>query len=231
MAKIEVGKVEEISFEEEEALEELWMMLVESEKNKVERKNINEGVKIHDIDINKTITALAEKGLISVDDDRISLTSRGYEKAQNVIRRHRLAERLLHDLLEMKNTALEIESCKFEHVISEDVEESLCTLLGHPKVCPHGAPIPPGKCCIEARKEIESVVKPLFDLNPGDEGTIAYVLTKKHSRLDKLLSFGILPGTKIKVHQKFPSFVVKTDETLIAFEEDISKDIYVRKAS
>ena len=84
----------------------------------------------------------------------IILTKKGNIEAQGAIRRHRLAEKLLINVLGMKTEDVEDAACGFEHHIDEKVEEKLCTLLNHPKKCPHGKSIPMGKCC--KRKGIKS---------------------------------------------------------------------------
>jgi putative ABC transport system ATP-binding protein len=78
----------------------------------------------------------------------IGLTDRGRQRAADVIRRHRLAERLFTDTLAMDSESeIEQQACKFEHILSPDATDKICTFLGHPRTCPHGAPIPPGACC------------------------------------------------------------------------------------
>jgi putative ABC transport system ATP-binding protein len=78
----------------------------------------------------------------------IEFTDRGRQRAADVIRRHRLAERLFTDSLAMDSeTEIEQQACKFEHILSPEATDKICTFLGHPRTCPHGAPIPPGACC------------------------------------------------------------------------------------
>ncbi len=78
----------------------------------------------------------------------VELTPRGRERAGSIIRRHRLAERLFTDSLAMDSeTEIEQQACKFEHILSPEATDKICTFLGHPRTCPHGAPIPPGPCC------------------------------------------------------------------------------------
>jgi DtxR family Mn-dependent transcriptional regulator len=70
------------------------------------------------------------------------------DRARIVIRRHRLAERLFIDVLSIRDEhEVEESACKFEHILSPEVTDSMCALLGHPTECPHGSPIPPGECC------------------------------------------------------------------------------------
>ena len=87
---------------------------------------------------------------VSVGDGSmiVELTLRGRQRAADIIRRHRLAERLFTDSLAMDSeTEIEQQACKFEHILSPEATDKICTFLGHPRTCPHGAPIPPGACC------------------------------------------------------------------------------------
>jgi putative ABC transport system ATP-binding protein len=78
----------------------------------------------------------------------VKLTERGRRKAASIIRRHRLAERLFTDSLAMDSESeIEQQACKFEHILSPEATDKICAFLGHPRTCPHGAPIPPGPCC------------------------------------------------------------------------------------
>src|SRR3984957_442963 len=78
----------------------------------------------------------------------VELTPRGRQRAGDIIRRHRLAERLFTDSLAMDSeTEIEQQACKFEHILSPEATDKICTFLNHPLTCPHGAAIPPGPCC------------------------------------------------------------------------------------
>ena len=86
---------------------------------------------------------------VSVGDGSaiVELTPRGRQRAGDIIRRHRLAERLFTDSLAMDSeTEIEQQACKFEHILSPEATDKICAFLGHPRTCPHGAPIPPGAC-------------------------------------------------------------------------------------
>jgi putative ABC transport system ATP-binding protein len=100
----------------------------------------------------RLVATLTHLGLLTVENGKERFTPSGEERARTVIRRHRLAERLFMDVLSIRDE-VEIESsaCKFEHILSPDVTDRICTLLGHPLECPHGSPIPQGSCCIEKR--------------------------------------------------------------------------------
>jgi putative ABC transport system ATP-binding protein len=78
----------------------------------------------------------------------VELTPRGRNRAADVIRRHRLAERLFTDSLAMDSESeIEQQACKFEHILSPEATDKICSFLGHPRTCPHGARIPAGACC------------------------------------------------------------------------------------
>src|SRR6202142_1196467 len=81
----------------------------------------------------------------------VELTPRGHARAGSIIRRHRLAERLFTDSLAMDSeSGIEQQACKLEQILSPEATDKICTFLGHPRTCPHGAPIPPGPCCDHA---------------------------------------------------------------------------------
>jgi putative ABC transport system ATP-binding protein len=90
----------------------------------------------------------------------VELTDRGRKKAADIIRRHRLAERLFTDSLALDSeTEIEQQACKFEHILSPEATDKICTFLGHPRTCPHGAPIPQGPCCEKHAQPIVETVR------------------------------------------------------------------------
>jgi putative ABC transport system ATP-binding protein len=85
-------------------------------------------------------------------DRMIVFTEKGRKRAEDVIRRHRLAERLFVQTFRVQNEKEVAEqACKFEHILSPEVTDSICSFLGHPRTCPHGSPIPSGPCCVIAK--------------------------------------------------------------------------------
>jgi len=210
----------------EEALQLIGVLADEGEVNvDTIKKSFGERIG-HDL-----LRNLVEKKMIIIDPkERITLTDEGRKNAMDIIRRHRLAERLLFDVLDIKNNELtESQACDFEHILNDEVADSICTLLGHPRFCPDGKPIPAGQCCGEKRDKVRSVVVSLESLQAGENGKIVYMCTSEHSRLDKLSSMGLFPGVMVKVHQRQPSFVIVFEETTLAMDYDIARDIYVRK--
>jgi putative ABC transport system ATP-binding protein len=99
--------------------------------------------------VNPCHDALKPSGVSTGDGSAVvELTPRGYQQAADIIRRHRLAERLFTDSLAMDSeTEIEEQACKFEHILSAEATDKICSFLGHPKTCPHGSAIPPGPCC------------------------------------------------------------------------------------
>lgn len=172
---------------------------------------------------------LMREGYAALDKDSIIFTVIGEIKAKDITRRQRLAERLLMDVLDLGRKEMDSSACEFEHILSKEVEEGICTLLGHPKECPHGLPMPPGECCAKAKDYLESIVVPISKLSLGEAGKIVYVLTRGHPQLHKLMSLGVVPGTRITLHQAFPSFVIQVEETQLALEKELADEIYVKR--
>ena len=93
--------------------------------------------------VSETVARLADHGYLRLRDDRtIELTAKGRTLATTIVRRHRLAERLLADVIGLEWEKVHREAARWEHAISADVEEKLVELLGDPATCPHGNPIP-----------------------------------------------------------------------------------------
>jgi DtxR family Mn-dependent transcriptional regulator len=204
----------------EEILETLWLRTEEKKEDYIPLDELK-GMK-------RPIEQLLKAGYISLSDNRINLTSRGRPEALNVIRRHRLAERLLTDVLNTGDLLTHEKACKFEHLLDRGLDESICSLLGHPKICPHGKPIPPGKCCLEKQTQVQKVVSPLSQLSQGKKGKVAYIYAPETGKLQKLMAMGVLPGAPIDLIQEFPSFVFQAGQTQFAVDKEIADAIYVR---
>lgn len=205
-----------------EALEAIWSA------RELERENIASIQEVSKVMLtDELVASLRDAELAEVRGENLKLTPKGEDEARQVIRRHRLAERLLHDILNMEVEATEASACEFEHVLADEVTESICTLLGHPRECPHGSPIPEGRCCREAHEVVESLVVPITKLKPGEEGRVAYLSSTSQSRLHKLMAFGISPGMRVKIHQHYPTVVIECEHTQLAMEAEIAADIQV----
>ncbi len=210
----------------DEVLEFIWS------QRELGSSSINELLKIDEVaeeaDMN-TLRQMMSDGLVNIAGDSITLTKEGERLAEGAIRRHRLAERLLTEVLALPEDDIEKNACSFEHTLSPEVADSICTLLGHPPTCPHGLPIPRGACCKKTRDDLKPIVQQLNVLDVGDRGRITFIASNSHMRLDKLGTLGIVPGSNVRVHQKKPAFVIQLGETTLALDPEIIKEIYVRK--
>ena len=182
-----------------------------------------------DLEARSIIRKMIKDDLFEIEGKRMMLKERGEEKAREIVRRHRLTERLLYEIFEMSEEEVEEEACKLEHILSPGVTESVCTFLGHPPTCIHGKPIPRGECCAKFKKEMKPLVIPLEELGLGEEGRIVFIAPKSHQRLDRLSTLGIVPGSILRMHQKNPSYVLQIGETTLALDRDIVKNIYVKR--
>ena len=125
----------------EEYLENI--LEIEEEGTRVMRARLVERLGFSAAAVSETCGRLADQGFVELADDRtLSLTVKGRELATKIVRRHRLAERLLVDVIGLEWEKVHREADRWEHVISDDVEAKLIILLGDPATCPHGNPIP-----------------------------------------------------------------------------------------
>src|SRR5690349_18058171 len=93
--------------------------------------------------VSQTVARMERDGLLKLESDRhLELTEQGRHRAVAVMRKHRLAELLLVDVIGLEWEQVHVEACRWEHVMSEEVERRLVALLNHPTSCPHGNPIP-----------------------------------------------------------------------------------------
>jgi DtxR family Mn-dependent transcriptional regulator len=211
----------ELDEKTEELLETLW---IRTEEEKEDSLSLND-FRVPD---KKLIEQLLRAGYISVSGDRVTLTSKGLPEATNVVRRHRLAERLLTDVLGTMVTIIHEKACKFEHLLDRGLDESICNLLGHPKICPHGKSIPRGRCCQREQTQAQKLVSPLSQLTDRQRGKVAYIHAPESSKLQKLMAMGILPGAPISLIQSFPSYAFQVRQTQFAVDKEIADSIYVR---
>jgi putative ABC transport system ATP-binding protein len=173
--KIAAQEVFSMADEEQfdEILEELWVLEEHGELAEVEHMDVHGALPVsiavekmaelglvtstphppeahaHKPFVNPCHDAMRPEGIFSMDGSAVvTLTPRGRNRAGSIIRRHRLAERLFTDSLAMDSESeIEQQACKFEHILSPGATDKICSFLGHPRTCPHGAPIPPGPCC------------------------------------------------------------------------------------
>jgi DtxR family Mn-dependent transcriptional regulator len=209
---------------QEEILESIWSV-GDRQHNTIEAVKKRCTVDFTEADLDD----MERQELITRDQDEIHLANKGKSIAEIIIRRHRLAEILVSSILKLKQSDMEDIACKVEHSLLPEVEESICTLLGHPEFCPDGKRIPPGRCCSGKRKAIDSSVVSLKELSPGESGKITYIKPDNHSSFHQLISFGLHPGVVVTVHRKYPAFCIKFENTELALDENVAGNIYVWK--
>lgn len=176
----------------------------------------------------ESMEELFNSGLVEQVGSLWKPTPPGRCEAAQAVRRHRLGERLLADVLKAEDTLLDEQACRLEHVLFDGLDESICTLLGHPQFCPHGRPIPPGECCRQMRAMVGRLIAPLSELEPDQGGEVAYIQMNHSGRLQKIMAMGVLPGGQIRLLRRSPSFVFECGFSQFAVDEDIAADIHVR---
>jgi DtxR family Mn-dependent transcriptional regulator len=210
----------------DEGLELLWL-LEEEGRLELERFRLNSD----DPEFDALLDVLKTEGLVVFEGANIRMTETGHALSRALTRRHRLAERLFTDVFDLRNDQVETDACKMEHILSEELTDSVCTFLGHPPNCPHGKPIPKGECCKKYRVEVTPVVTRLSSFEVGARGRIVFIVPSDIARLNRLGSIGIAAGSTFKLVQRTPSCVVQVEETTVALDPDIAKEIFVKKIS
>ncbi len=158
--------------------------------------------------VSQTVGRMERDGLLVVESDRtLSLTKQGRAKALSVARKHRLAERLLADVIGLDWSLVHDEACRWEHVMSDEVERKLLDMLGHPTESPYGNPIP-GLELIGGKKAapfLEGVVR-LTDVASDEESTgllrrIGEPAQFDPEMLKTLARLKIIPGARIRARR------------------------------
>ena len=216
---------EKYTIRQQEVMQQIWH--VGEMQESITPRDIREKMEIPQL--GHVLKSLENLGLVTRIGGDISLTKKGHAEAARIIRKNRLARVLFTQVFEMPPEEAAKVACSFEHIaLSDDVTDAICTFLGHPPTSIDGKLIPPGECCKTGRKELVPIIKKLTELKVGEEGRVVFVKPSTHSCLDRLSSFGVVPGTSIRLHQKKPSLVIQFSGNTMAIEDDVAKDIYVR---
>ncbi|MGW0038493.1 metal-dependent transcriptional regulator [Gordonia sp. NPDC003376] len=165
--------------------------------------------------VTQTVARLTSAGLVSVGTDHhVRLTDLGLRHAVVVARRHRLAERMLTEILGMPAQAAHAEALRWQHVLTEDVERSIAATLDDPRRSPWGNPVPGLDLLGFAPAEPVSAV-PLVDLGPPGTtvtGTVTLIAESGQDDvplMDRLISAGIIPGARVTVRVRRNHFEVR----------------------
>lgn len=178
--------------------------------------------------VTNTVKWLEKQGLVTHRPYKgVKLTQKGTKIALQVIRKHRLSERLLVDILHMEQSKVHDTACKMEHCITEEMIKPLEEALKHPKTCPHGNPIP-----TEGGEIIEEKSLPLLELAVGEQGTVVKITEEKADLLRYIGNLGLVPKTPIEILEKAPfngPISVKIGSTNRAISRAVASIIQVKR--
>jgi len=176
--------------------------------------------------VSEGVSRLEEQGLLRLTEDRtVELTDRGREWASSVMRKHRLAERLLADVIGLDPAFIHEEACRWEHVISDRVEERIAELLGHPTTSPYGNPIPgtptDGVAAVplDAFEGGRAVIHSLSEQLQAEEDTIA-----------AMFAAGIRAGATVEVEREGEGTVLRAADGAVVLDAVHARLVFVRTA-
>jgi DtxR family Mn-dependent transcriptional regulator len=212
-----------LSAKAEEILEALWIVTEEQGQPAADFAAL--GIEADD----PGLAELLGLDYVELRGERVYLRHEGRGEARLTVRRHRLAERLMMDILDIQGNSGNERACEFEHLLHHGVDTKICTLLNHPTTCPHGKPIPPGTCCEQARAEGAVGVVALTELKPGEAGEIAYLAASDARKMQKLMSMGVLPGNSMLLTRNYPSYIFKVGQSEFAVDAELASEIFIRK--
>lgn len=189
--------------------------------------------------VSQTVARMERDGLLTVQGDRhLELTEEGQRIATRVMRKHRLAERLLTDVIGLPWELVHAEACRWEHVMSEEVEKRLMELLDHPTESPYGNPIP-GLAELgedEQLAEFRDGVVPLSDVASATEttvrmGRISEEMQKDEALMRALHRVGAVPGREVRVVLGPEGVLVGSVGESAEIPMYMARNIFVRKAA
>ena len=160
---------------------------------------IAEHLELSPSSVSEMLKQLEQKGLVRYAEKGVALTEKGELAARKVIRKHRLSERLLTDILGFGWDEVHDEACRLEHDISSKMEERIERRLGNPRTCPHGYPIPDR----EGLVAYENAVK-LSELKADERGVVISVFEENTEMLQYLGSLGLYPRVELEVKSIAP---------------------------
>ena len=178
--------------------------------------------------VSEMIRRLRDEGYVEEKERPLLLTARGRVLAESVVRKHRLAERLLTDIIGLPWEKAHLEAGRWEHVISDEVEERLVEVLGNPTTCPHGNPIPGSGA---AREDLTV----LSDSRQGDHVRLERVTEQIEIDLESLSylsAHGFVPGTEATVASRAPdgTLILDLGPRTIALGPALAQQLFVTAA-
>ncbi len=177
--------------------------------------------------VSETVKRLEREGYLTLDDERVMhLTGTGRAYATSVLRRHRLAELLLVDVLKVPWSQVHEEACRLEHAISDTLETHLVALLGDPGACPHGNPIPGSANLVDP-----GPLQPLSEIAPGASCVVRRIdehLQTQLAHMRHLEAATLLPGCEVVVTASGPAdLVLDVRGTAVSLPRAVATNVYV----
>lgn len=190
-------------------------------------KDLAKDLGVKDPSVVEMLMKLKEKGLVTYDRSGAILTGRGRDQAVRIVRRHKLAERLLSDVFVHDLPGVHEHACEFEHVLDDELTEKIDAMLEKPATCPHGGPIPKLR-----GKSAHVKGERLSNLGRG-ESCAVMVIPEERESVERLLALNILPGSKVRVVEKLPrgAVMLQCGKTQVALSRNIASKILVRGSS
>jgi DtxR family Mn-dependent transcriptional regulator len=188
--------------------------------------------------VSQTVARMERDGLLTVEGDRhLELTEDGHRLATRVMRKHRLAERLLTDVIGLDWELVHAEACRWEHVMSETVERRLIELLGHPTESPYGNPIPGLDELGEVAdgEDFMADVEPLSEV-AGRDGEVRVMIRRISEEIQKdesvmaaLRRVGALPDKVITVARGAEGVLIGSGGETAEVDADLATHLFVRR--
>jgi DtxR family Mn-dependent transcriptional regulator len=175
--------------------------------------------------VEAALRELRVRGLLDAGSDRLALSDEGRRQAAAVLRRHRLSERLLTDVLGLPWDRVHEEAMRLEHSLTPEAEARLTSLLNDPETCPHGGPIP-GSGGTEAPR-----TRTLDTIPAGTQVRIEQITEEEAALLRYLASLGLLPKAELTVEEIAPfggPLLVRVGGARYAIGRDVAAKILVR---
>jgi DtxR family transcriptional regulator, Mn-dependent transcriptional regulator len=189
------------------------------------RARLSERLGLSAPSVSEGVARLEEQGLLVLGPDRtVQFTPDGRDRAEHVMRKHRLAERLLVDVLGLEHEHVHEEACRWEHVISDRVEAKLLEFLGNPTTSPYGNPIPGVHLGGEDRELV-----PLTDVAGGTVTIerISEQLQGDRAVMHRLDAGGVSYGRTVEIRREGDQVVLAVDGQDISLDLDAARLVYV----
>lgn len=183
--------------------------------------------------VSQTVARMERDGLLTIDGERlIQLSPQGHAAAVEVMRKHRLVERLLLDIIGLDIALVHDEACRWEHVVSPAVEARLAVLLGDPHTSPYGNPIPePGDSGASALIAFREGNRPLTDVVTDEEIVVTIERIGEHLQqepeLGAVLGLGVVPGAQVTVTVTSRGVEISTGKGRAVLPDNVAEHLFV----